>query len=67
ALFHVHTCKDKNCKLLPDNTEHIFKNISTHYFDKSFETFPVPSKDNITPKTTYLLQTIQSFNQTNNT
>jgi len=52
ALFHVHTCKNQDCKLLPDDTEHIFKNISTYFFDKSFETFPAPPKDNSTPKTT---------------
>ncbi|CAG8795608.1 24795_t:CDS:1, partial [Cetraspora pellucida] len=74
ALFYVHTCKDKDCKLLPDNTEHIFKNISTHYFDKSFETFPAPPKDNSTSKTTpftpdYIIfkpnqQYIATFNKT---
>ena len=52
ALFHVHTCKNQDCKLLPDDTEHIFKNISTYFFDKSFETFPAPPRDNLTPKTT---------------
>ncbi|RIB26423.1 hypothetical protein C2G38_2163355 [Gigaspora rosea] len=52
ALFHVHTCKNQDCKLLSDDTEHNFKNISTYFFDKSFENFPAPPKDNPTPKTT---------------
>lgn len=52
ALFHVHICKDKDCKLLPKDTEHNFKNISTYFFDKFFKTFPAPLKENTTPKTT---------------
>ncbi|CAG8817507.1 1382_t:CDS:1, partial [Cetraspora pellucida] len=62
------------CKLLPNDTEHIFKNISTYYFDKSFKTFPVSPKDNTTPKTTpftldYIIfqpnqQYIATFNKT---
>ena len=51
ALFHIHTCKDKNCSILPKDTEHNLSNLSTLFFDKSFKTYPAPPKEE-TPKTT---------------
>ena len=51
ALYYIHTCKDKNCSILPMDTEHNLSNLSTYFFDKSFKTFPAPPKEE-TPTTT---------------
>ena len=49
ALYHIHTCKDKNCSILPKDTEHNLSNLSTFFFDKSFKTFPaLPKKETST-------------------
>ena len=53
ALYHIHTCKDKNCTILPQDTEHNFSNLSTFFFDKSFKTFPAPPKEE-TPTVTQI-------------
>ena len=51
ALHHIHTCKDKDCSILPKDTEHNFQNLSTLFFNNSFKSFPAPPKED-TPTTT---------------
>ena len=41
ALFHLHTCNQNKCILSKTKEEHNIKNLSSHYFKESFETYPV--------------------------